>query len=427
MSNALTIDYDKKLKKLTVRGATTFPRVIFDRADDIEILDMSFGELTTLPDDLGRLRRMRVAFFSYNPFEEVPEVLSTCPALVMIGMKSCGIKRWGEQALPTHIQGITFTDNRLTRIPGSVGQLQELKKLVVTGNYLEALPRELLHCRQLELLRAGANRLTASPDWLFVLPSLAWYSEAGNPFCKALSARPLTLKTLSWHDLSIGEQIGQSAKNVVYKAVHKQTGQAVAIKLYGDELSTDGYTVDEITANVAAGSHPHLMSAIAMLKDVPDNKQGLALSLVPSNFTSVGLQPDFTTLTRDVFPGRNFSPSFTLQVLQDVCSALVHLHGRGMMHGDVYAHNLLADRTGSTYMGDFGAATLYEPLANHRREQLEVRSFGYLLDDLLTHSDQKHKTLLERLDSLRQSCLQSQPDKRPLFGQIADELSLLAT
>ena len=38
-------------------------------------------------------------------------------------------------------------------------------------------------------------------------------------------------------------------------------------------------------------------------------------------------------------------------------TALAHLHGRGLVHGDLYAHNIQVDAAGRALLGDFGAAS----------------------------------------------------------------------
>jgi Leucine-rich repeat (LRR) protein len=68
-------------------------REIFDLADTLEVLDLSGNQLSTLPDDLPRLHRLRILFCSGNPFRVLPEVLGRCPQLEMVGFKSCQIER----------------------------------------------------------------------------------------------------------------------------------------------------------------------------------------------------------------------------------------------------------------------------------------------------------------------------------------------
>jgi hypothetical protein len=77
------------IRHLTLRcGLSSFPREILDLADSLEILDLSGNALCALPDDLWRLRRLRVIFCSENQFTELPDVLGACPELSMVGFKA---------------------------------------------------------------------------------------------------------------------------------------------------------------------------------------------------------------------------------------------------------------------------------------------------------------------------------------------------
>jgi Leucine-rich repeat (LRR) protein len=58
-------------------GLTEFPREIFGLADTLEVLDLSGNRLTRLPDDLGRLTKLRVLFCSGNPFDRLPPAWAT--------------------------------------------------------------------------------------------------------------------------------------------------------------------------------------------------------------------------------------------------------------------------------------------------------------------------------------------------------------
>ena len=62
-------------------GLTEFPREIFDLADSLEILNLSGNALDSLPDDLHRLRRLRVLFCSDNRFTRLPESIGQCQTL----------------------------------------------------------------------------------------------------------------------------------------------------------------------------------------------------------------------------------------------------------------------------------------------------------------------------------------------------------
>lgn len=379
--------YDSNLKKLTIRGATEFPRELFAIADDIEILDMSFGHMTTLPDDFNRLSNLKIVFFSYNDFQEVPEALGACSNLIMIGFKSCKITRLSDKSLPLSLRALILTDNLLTSLPSSIGKLKHLQKLTVTGNRLTDVPRDILACTNLEFIRIAANQFSVLPEWLLDLPRLAWYSDAGNPGSKP-APHTDSAHTIPWHEITLGEEIGKSPKNIVYRAVLTTTNHPCAVKLYGESITADGYTDDEIEASLAAGTHENIIPVLGKLVGVPDEKQGLVMDLIPGDFISLGLPPDFNSLIRDTYPpDQILSISFVAKIVRGIASSIQHLHDRGITHGDIYAHNILINSVGYPYLGDFGAATLYSQTADHRRENVERRAFVHLVEELVARCE----------------------------------------
>ena len=58
-----------------VEELTQFPQEIFDLADSLEILDLSNNKLSSLPEDLCRLHRLKILFISNNEFEHLPNAL----------------------------------------------------------------------------------------------------------------------------------------------------------------------------------------------------------------------------------------------------------------------------------------------------------------------------------------------------------------
>ena len=417
--------YDPESKKLTLRGATHFPPEVLDFADSIEILDASNCGLSALPQDFGRLRNLKVAFFSNNLFEEIPEVLSQCSNLSMLAFKSCKIARFPENALPPSIRWLMLTDNLLTELPASIGALTHLQKLALAGNRLSSLPDEMAACRELELLRISANNFTSPPpDWLFSLPRLAWYGDAGNPFSAKSAVEQTPLSEISWNEIALGRMINESPSTTVYEATVTATDERVAVKIFKTGLASDGYPADDMHASIAAGEHENLIRIIGQLTQTPDDKHGLVLSLVPSTYTKLGLPPNFDTCTRDTFPESvSFSLPYVRNVLRGVASAGRHLHGHGLAHGDLYAHNTLSNAEGHSLLGDFGAASLYDPSSGKARERLDVRAFGCLMDDLLSRCEKGSPTEdIAKLRSLQDACMNASVSERPLFSEICEAL-----
>jgi Protein tyrosine and serine/threonine kinase/Leucine rich repeat len=425
-------------------GLTEFPIEIFDLADSLEILNLSDNNLRSLPADLGRLNKLKIIFLSNNNFEEVPEVLADCPHLSMVGFKSNKIRVLGENILPLGVRWLILTDNQLEQLPNSIGRLQSLQKLMLAGNQLRSLPDEMAACQNLELIRLAANRLESLPSWLFNLPRLSWLAYAGNPSCMA-NLSP-TVPTIPWADLTLLDTLGEGASGVISKGLWHSPAQpptAVAIKIFKGAMTSDGAPADEMNACLAAGGHPHLVGAVGKIGDCPDNRSGLILSLIPPDYQNLGNPPSLDSCTRDTYVAEtSFTVAMILQIAIGISSAAAHLHAQGIMHGDLYAHNILTNDRGNCLLGDFGAASSYDrtdPIASLALEKLEVRAFGCLLEDLLdrcqlpiavggaSEDEHREKLVLERLKKLQQDCLQTLPTNRPLFVEICKILARMVS
>ncbi|WP_295958830.1 leucine-rich repeat-containing protein kinase family protein [Rhodoferax sp.] len=397
-------------------GLTTFPHEIFDLADTLEVLNLSGNALSALPDDLPRLHRLRVVFCSGNPFTELPAVLGQCAQLEMVGFKSCQIRHVPAAALPPRLRWLILTDNHITTLPAEIGQCQQMQKLMLAGNQLQQLPPELAQCQQLELLRISANPMADAgtlPDWLLQLPLLAWLARAGTPHI-APSTTPIR-----WTDLAVQQPLGEGASGVIHQAQWR--GKTVAVKLFKGEVTSDGWPQSELAACLAVGAHPHLIGTLGPLVDHPQGTTGLVMPCIPPHFTTLAGPPSLDSCTRDIYPaGTVFSLATVLRTAQGVASAAAHLHAGGLLHGDLYAHNLQCSADGHCLLGDMGAASFLpaDAVQAQALQRLEVRAFGCLLEELLAHCPEN----TAKLTLLRNDCLQTAVALRPLFAQIVQRL-----
>lgn len=375
------------IRHLVVKeGLREFPEEILGFADTLEILDLSGNSLSALPESFARLEKLRIAFFSANDFESFPDVLGRCPSLEMVGFKSNRIASIPESALPERLRWLILTDNLLRELPGSLGDRPRLQKLMLAGNHLESIP-DLSRCENLELVRLAANRLPALPDSLLELPRLAWIAFSGNPFCRP---RHVDARAISWQDLSLEEKVGEGASGTVFRAVLRTPAEEreVALKIFKGGITSDGRTSDEEAATLAAGTHPHLVPVLGSLAHHPQGLDGLVLELIPSDFHPLAQPPSFESCTRDVYPTHVRAPSGQARAILDgMRSLLSHLHGRGICHGDFYAHNLLVAPHGHALLGDFGAAGFLGDLPHRQALRVidcEERALSILRAELET-------------------------------------------
>ena len=401
---------------------TEFAPEIFSLADTLEVLNLSDNQLSSLPDDLPRLHKLKVLFCSNNPFTELPEVLGRCANLEMVGFKSCRIRHVSGAALPVKLRWLILTDNALTELPQALGHCTRLEKLMLSGNQLSALPESLKHCHNLALLRIAANCFSDLPSWLTQLPKLAWLAVAGNPLCRN---EPLAAKAFNEDELTLGELLGQGASGMIYAATLKASGAPLAVKRFKGHMTSDGLPASELAACLRAGEHPNLVSTLGIYNahtPTPD----LVLKRLDARFKVLAGPPSLESCTRDCYaPNTQLTAQQAYQIALGVAQAMAHLHAKGLLHGDLYAHNLLLSPEQQVLLSDFGAASIIDdaPLLS-ALQKLESLAFGYLLDELLAHCTEPQHALAERLATLKTECTRPLPSTRPRFAQMLQSLAV---
>jgi len=399
---------------------TAFPSEIFALAETLEVLDLSGGALTSLPDDLGRLTKLRVLFCSGNRFERLPPALGDCPALSQVGFRGCGLREIPAESLPPALRWLTLTDNAIDTLPAALGERPLLQKLMLSGNRLEALPDSLAGHSRLELLRLAANRFEALPGWLAEAPNLAWLAWAGNP-CD--HGAPPSGRTVAWSALRPGRPLGEGASGLVQAAEWTDGAQTrpVALKLFKGAMTSDGLPEREMAACLAAGEHPNLTGALGQLVDHPDGAQGLLMALLPPDWRVLAGPPSLESCSRDVYdPALRLDLDVALRIARDVATGAAHLHAKGLSHGDLYAHNILWDGAiGQAVLSDLGGASFLPNGPGDRLDRLDVLAFGRLLAELLARVDGAPPAAVQ---GLLADCLGADAPSRPSLAHAANVL-----
>jgi serine/threonine protein kinase len=234
--------------------------------------------------------------------------------------------------------------------------------------------------------------------------------------------------------LQLQHTLGEGASGVIHQAHwrHGDAVQPVAVKLFKGAITSDGLPQCEMTACLRAGDHPHLIPVLGPLDAHPSGAPGLVMDLIDPGFRTLAGPPSLDSCTRDSYaPDTCFDLCTAIGIALAIASAAAHLHAQGLMHGDLYAHNILHDANGNALLGDFGAASFLvqgDQRQAHALQRIEVRAFACLLEELLTRctltADQAyvHATLLK----LQTACGQNVASERPLFAEIAQLLRTLA-
>jgi len=245
------------------------------------------------------------------------------------------------------------------------------------------------------------------------------------------------LRRVPWAQLRVDGLLGEGASGHIYRVHQEGSAQGLALKLFKGLVTSDGLPEDELAACLAAGQHPALCTPCAELAGHPQGTRGLLLPLIPQHYANLAGPPSLDSCTRDVYaPGLRIPVPAVLRLARDIASAVAHLHQRGVMHGDLYGHNILWDpATGQGLLSDFGGATLLpidQPNLSRALQALEVRAFGCLLEELVAHAEPhaervaEHASALAHVGALARACLGARPSDRPMMGDVADLLRGLA-
>jgi len=438
-------------------GLSHFPPEIYTLADTLEVLNLSGNQLNALPDDLPRLHRLKVIFCSDNAFTTLPAVLGRCAQLEMVGFKANRIADVPAESLPAQLRWLILTDNAITQLPATLGWRPRLQKLMLAGNRLRELP-DLSRCTQLELLRLAANRFETLPAWLLDLPRLSWLALAGNPLRAPFGARPQQplrpdrpdIARIAWSQLQLEHALGEGASGVIHRALWQPPDQhapqdgrepptrqqpparPVAVKLFKAAMTSDGLPDCEMAACIAAAGHPGLIAVEGVLHAHPEGSAGLVLALLDPAYRALAGPPSLASCSRDVYADTLRLPvAAALAIARRIADVAAHLHAQGLMHGDLYAHNILWNgetQQPQCVLSDFGAASFHDPAspAAEALQRLEVRAFGCLLEELIERADAAHAAetdALAAMAALRDACLQPQVHARPSLAQVVGQLA----
>ena len=378
------------IKRLSLsENLRSFPMEILTLADSLEILDLSNNQLTSLPKELIKLKKLKILFASDNDFIALPEVLGQCKNLEMIGFKSNKIQQVSEHSLPPKLRWLILTNNKISKLPDSLGERPLLQKLALAGNRLTELPQTLAKSLNLELIRISANQLTECPNQLLNLPKLAWIAFSGNPFSKVEIIKN-TAPEISSTSYTLENELGRGASGIISKArwndEQDQFQNDIAVKVFKGEVTSDGYPQDELQACLKVGTHPNLVKSLAQV-----NEKGylaLVMSLIPPQYKNLANPPSFESCTRDTFShGFRLSIKDIDKIIKQMEEVFNFLHSKQVCHGDLYAHNTLYDSDANIIVGDFGAATIYQMLNDKQQKQIkriEARALNYFIEDLLS-------------------------------------------
>ena len=157
------------------------------------------------------------------------------------------------------------------------------------------------------------------------------------------------LSGAAWGPLRLEEAVGRGAFSQVYRAIDP-LGRHVAVKLLaprlgGDDLSKRVLDEGRLLASV---KHPNIV--VVHGADEHDGRVGLWMEFVRGR-----------TLAAEIDARGAHSADEAIVVGRALCGALAAVHAKGLVHGDVKAHNVMREEGGRVVLMDFGAGQSMRP------------------------------------------------------------------
>ncbi|KAK9811574.1 hypothetical protein WJX72_006238 [[Myrmecia] bisecta] len=376
-----------------------FPAALL-RLPCLTTLHLTNAALDTLPTSIAQLTTLR---------------LGNCTALESLGLKSNSLQELPASIGRLHsLHSLYLTDNELTTLPIAMSHLTSLVKLQASFNRLASLPEGLACLRRLQLMRVAVNKLQEVPASFSCLQSLAWFSLAGNPACPAPLLARAEIAQVKPEEVELGQCLGEGASGEVFAA--RWGGRDVAVKVFKAETSPDGRAVDEIAVTCCI-DHPNLIRVLGHMA----KPHALVLRLVQG--APMAEKPTVQSLLRCRWAPGSLAGEFVVRAAAGVAAALEHLHAHHICHGDVYAHNCLADKDGNVTLCDYGASFFYQP-NTVPYEKHEVLAYGIMLGDMVARLE-PNSSFHAELQQLHCACTSRPAISRPSFGEVSKQLAQL--
>lgn len=138
---------------------TSLPDDIFDNEWQVQILDLSFNQLTHLPTSIGTLSNLRELWLNNNKLTLLPNTIKNLIHLIRLDVSHNELTELYNFEPNTIIHILNISFNKLASLPNCIGNLQHLLILHAHNNLICELPTSLYDIKTLQVLNLTNNQL----------------------------------------------------------------------------------------------------------------------------------------------------------------------------------------------------------------------------------------------------------------------------
>lgn len=156
---------------------TSLPDNMFDNEWMVQVLDLSFNQLISLPSSIGSLLYLRELWVNNNLLTSLPASMSNLTRLIRLQAGSNQLTQLYDFTPHTVINILDISFNQLVLLPQTINNLSFLTILLLQNNQLTELPSSLYNIKSLQVLNLCNNPLNVGEEMRQYFPILNefWY------------------------------------------------------------------------------------------------------------------------------------------------------------------------------------------------------------------------------------------------------------
>jgi len=170
-----------RILDLSYNQLTTLPDWL-EQFTSLGNLLLNNNQLTSLPDGLGKLTQLHILQLDYNQLTSLPSTLGNLSSLTHLTLGGNQIRTlpdWNEKL--ERLRVLVISNNKLASLPSWIGNLKYLHALWLQDCQLTLVPEWLSRLKNLEVLSLNGNLLSDLPAALAQLPDLDRLELDDNP------------------------------------------------------------------------------------------------------------------------------------------------------------------------------------------------------------------------------------------------------
>ena len=205
----------------------------------LEYLNLSFNEISSLPQEVGQLKKLKKLILANNKIAEIPECFNQLSHLIELDCSKNEIKQLPVNFSIKSLEYFSISFNKLICLPDSIGEMLYLRILLINNNNINYLPLPLHN----------------------IILQLFWFDVSNNPL---LTIPPSIILSTSaiYHYLKQLENGSEDYSNIKLLILSSsKSGKSKFLKLLFNTPSHHTTSLNSLLNYTSSSSHSHAHSS----------------------------------------------------------------------------------------------------------------------------------------------------------------------